>query len=69
MRFDGWLEATGLKDRKVVELTLGEGYVTIQRILLDDDGIPVRNDAGDEFVLTTERVPVSTMPPREAFDA
>lgn len=67
-RFDFWLEQTGLRDKKVVELRLAEGYVVIDRYAVDDDGKYVLDADGKALVVETETVPVKVPPPREVFE-
>lgn len=68
VRFDVWLKDSGLMDKKVVHLELDEGYVTIERLAVDDNGKYLLSPDGKEVVLTTERIVVKAPPPREAFE-
>lgn len=64
-QFDGWLDAENLTERRVMHLTLTEGAVVIERFATDDEGKVLIEDG--EPVRVTETVPVSTLPPKEAF--
>lgn len=57
VRFDAWLRAENLIDKKVVRLTLGEGKITVER-WRDEDG---------RLVDIIEEIPASSLPPQEAF--
>lgn len=66
VRFDGWMESEGLRDKHVVSLRLGEGRVIVERIDFAATAKALR-DGGDEVVLDTWEYPVRTLPPAEAF--
>ncbi len=66
VRFDGWLKAETLMERHVVRLTLGEGTVTIERPALNAEGQPYRGADGN-IAMTVETIPVSSVPPADAF--
>lgn len=65
--FNRWLESEGLVDKHIVELTLGEGFVTVERHAVDDEGNRIVNESGDGVVTVTDRFPVSSLPPLGAF--
>lgn len=67
VRFDGWLKAEHLFDRHVVQLTLGEGTVTVERYATDGNGNCLCSD-NNGFARVTETLAVMTLPPREAWD-
>lgn len=68
VRFDAWLRAEQLHDKKVVHLTLGEGHVVVERYAEDDKG-RIQCDENGEAVKVVARYPVTTPPPAEAFGA
>lgn len=69
VKFDGWLEAENLIDKRVTQLTLGEGWVTIERFATDAKGDLVIDETpdGPSVRKVTERVRIGSMPPAEAF--
>lgn len=66
LRFDGWLKAEDLIDKYLVKFSLAEGYIEATVVQRDEDGQVVV--VGDEIQYETRRIPVRTLPPREAFD-
>jgi hypothetical protein len=70
-RFDAWLEAEGLLDKRIVELTPGEGEVRVRQIARDAGGdvIVKRADGNVELVFEQATYAISTLPPLEVFAA
>jgi hypothetical protein len=65
-RFDGWLRAETLIDKKIVRLVLDEGAVHVERIAEGPDGRPYL-DGDDEIAVEKATYFVRTPPPLEAF--
>lgn len=66
VRFNGWLDAESLLEQRCIRLRLGEGCVIIDYFQRADDGQLVTDDAGEPVVVRTI-VPISCLPPPEAF--
>jgi len=62
-RFDAWLDAETLIDKRIVVLTLAEGEVIVERdVIVEREGEP------SHAVREIARYPVRSLPPREAFE-
>ena len=66
VRFDAWLRAEHLIERKVIQLTLGEGVVTIERYAVDENNKIVCG-GDDKALRTVETIAVLTRPPEDAM--
>ena len=69
VRFDGWLEAEGLRDERIIRLRLGEGVIVAERYATDDSGHPIIDELGDELVVERVEYRVATLPPSDALGA